>query len=211
MAWLTFWLFVACSTGRPAGDSGGSGGSIGAGAGGRGGTSSSGGGTATGGSGSGGILVMGGDSAGDSGKGGGGSASSSGGTVTGGATGSGGAMDGGSTDTGGSGGCGDPAVKALFAACKATQDEASCTEQGGHWRMFEGGTPGGACVCPTGEGGCPCAASSDCLGFCTAWLDPFDSSSCNRVTSFTCTSTYVAERGGCWCRPETPTMAVCYP
>ena len=127
---------------------------------------------------------------------------------TGGTTGSGGG-GGGSTGTGGSSGaCGDPAVKALYASCRATQDSASCTDLGGVWRTVGAG-PGGTCVCPTGEGGCPCMASSDCLGACSAWMNPYDASSCNNVTSFTCTST--GGDKGCWCRPEMPIQDVCYP
>ena len=202
LAWLTFGLCAACGPGPSLRDDSGNSGSPGAGTGGADGTLNSGGiagtstGTVTGYGGS--VGGVGGDSAG---------ASSTGGT-----SGSGGVMAAGSTGTGGSAGaCGDPAMKALFAACAATQDAASCSDRGGHWRVFGAGNPGGACVCPTGEGGCPCYASSDCLGSCTAWLDPFDSSSCDRVTSFTCTSTHVAEASGCWCRPEKPIMAVCFP
>jgi hypothetical protein len=119
------------------------------------------------------------------------------------------ARDDGGTD-GVSGECGEPVTKACYAACRESTDEASCSERGGTWRTKASGT-GETCVCPTGEGGRPCTASSDCLGDCSAWMDPMQGNGtwCQQnVTSFTCS----AEGGkqGCWCRPEVP-FAVCYP
>jgi hypothetical protein len=115
-------------------------------------------------------------------------------------------LSGGSGTGGSSGACGDPAVKAAFASCRASTDAASCTERGGLWRAQDPGINSGTCVCPTGEDGCPCAASSDCLGHCAAWKDPFGG--CGTAGPFTCTS--FGGILGCWCRPEEPS-AVCYP
>jgi len=108
-----------------------------------------------------------------------------------------------STDGGPSGECGDPALKALFPSCKASTDAASCSERGGLWRARNNT---GTCVCPTGEGGCPCTASADCLGDCIAWKEPFGG--CAKEGPFTCTA--FGSLIGCWCRPEEP-LAVCYP
>lgn len=101
--------------------------------------------------------------------------------------------------------CGDPVVKALYPSCRASTDAASCSAREGLWRST--GSNIGTCACPTGEGGCPCAASRDCLGHCVAWKDPFGS--CDSTAGpFTCTS--FGGILGCWCRPEAPS-AVCYP
>ncbi len=119
------------------------------------------------------------------------------------------AHDDGGTD-GVSGECGEPVTKACYAACRESKDEASCSERGGTWRTESSGM-GGTCVCPTGEGGRPCTASSDCLGDCSAWMDPMQGSGtwCQQyVTSFTCSSE--GGKQGCWCRPEEP-FAVCFP
>lgn len=105
---------------------------------------------------------------------------------------------------------GDADTRALYAACRDSKDEATCSERGGTWRLDYNKTYG-ICVCPTGEGGRPCTASSDCLGDCTAWMDPMQGNGtwCQKyVTGYTCS----AEGGkqGCWCRPESP-FAVCFP
>jgi hypothetical protein len=124
-----------------------------------------------------------------------------------------GSADGGSTaDGGSSSSCGDPALMALFPACAATKDEASCTERGGTWRTLASSL-GGTCVCPTGDGGCPCSSSSDCLGYCISARIPAvgaGSDYCASFTKFTCSSTRVAPSPDCWCRPESP-YSVCYP
>jgi hypothetical protein len=116
--------------------------------------------------------------------------------------------DGGTVDV--SGECGDPVVKASYVACRESKDEATCSERGGTWEISYANTTKYTCVCSTGEGGCPCTASSDCLGHCRAWKDPFGSGAwCQaNVTSYTC-----AAEGGqsdCMCVPYEP-FAVCFP
>jgi hypothetical protein len=115
-----------------------------------------------------------------------------------------GGMDGASAE------CGEPVTKACYAACRESKDEASCSERGGTWRIKLSSTEG-TCVCPTGEGGRPCTASSDCLDRCRAWMDPMQGSEawCQQyVTSFTCSPE--GGQPGFWCIPEFP-FAICDP
>jgi hypothetical protein len=66
--------------------------------------------------------------------------------------------------------CGDAAIMARFAACKAAagrHEQAACEAAGGTWGrigLHEG------CNCPTGQGDCRCARAGDCLSRCV--LDP---------------------------------------
>lgn len=116
--------------------------------------------------------------------------------------------DDGGTD-GAEGETGDPDPKALYALCRESPDEATCSARGGKWRTYSSFVK--TCVCPTGEGGRPCTASSDCLGDCSAWMDPMlgNGEWCQKnVTGFTCSSE--GGKQGCWCIPE-PLFAVCYP
>jgi hypothetical protein len=138
------------------------------------------------------------------GAGAGGKGGAGGVTGTGGLPGTGGV--GGSTGSGGSTGtCGDATVKAKYASCMATKDAQSCAGLGGTWRSPGGSA--GQCVCPTGQDGCLCTKSSDCLAVCGAPASqPVTSTTCNGVTNFACTST--GGGAGCWCRPE-ETSAFC--
>lgn len=197
----------ATSAGGRAG-TGGTGTAGTAGAGGRtGGTLASGGVTGT--SAGGGITGRGGSASGGAGTGG--SHGTGGAAAAGGHPGTGGAGaasdDGGTVDVGGE--CGDPVAKASYAACRESNDEATCSERGGSWDIRYSTLSEYTCVCPTGQGGCPCTASSDCLGHCSAWKDPFGNGAwCQaNVTSYTCTA-----RGGqsdCMCVPYEP-YAVCF-
>jgi hypothetical protein len=108
----------------------------------------------------------------------------------------------GPTGTGGTGGsCGDPVVKASYVSCMATKDEQSCASLGGTWNAFY--PSGGFCMCPTGEGGCSCTKSTDCLGLCAA--QSVDNS-CTGVTEYQCSS--LGGIGGCWCLAG-QTEAIC--
>lgn len=65
--------------------------------------------------------------------------------------------------------CGDQEVMDRFPSCIAAETEAPCLAAGGVW------TPIGIrlepeCVCPTGQEGCACNRSTDCLGACSATL-----------------------------------------
>lgn len=96
-----------------------------------------------------------------------------------------------------------------YLACLESKDEVTCSQRGGSWRMKLASLSSWNCVCPTGEGGRPCTASSDCLSACSAWMDPMEGNGawCQKnVSSYTC----AAEGGNqvCFCRPETP-FAVC--
>jgi hypothetical protein len=86
--------------------------------------------------------------------------------------------------------CGDQAVVARFAECKAARDRATCERAGGRWGQRERG-PG--CSCSTGQAGCPCRSASDCVGECR-----FETKSCTGPT--TCTSSN--DSLGCRCRLE---------
>jgi hypothetical protein len=118
----------------------------------------------------------------------------------GGKVGAGGTGAGGATGTGGS--CVDAAVKARYSSCMATKDVQSCTDAGGTWRSV--GSPG-VCMCPTGQEGCPCTGSSDCLSFCGVAAET-PSKSCTGVTGFACLAG--GGMAGCWCRPG-DTYPVC--
>jgi hypothetical protein len=103
----------------------------------------------------------------------------------------------------------DADPKAVYAACRASTDEATCSERGGNWRTYSDFVR--TCVCPTSQGGRPCTASSDCLGDCSAWMDPMQGNGawCQKYAeSYTCSSE--GGKQGCWCRPESP-FAVCIP
>jgi len=91
--------------------------------------------------------------------------------------------------------CGDPAEKAAFPDCIAADDQSSCEGAGGEWKAI-GLYPEELCVCPTGQGDCPCLRSTDCLGPCVAPMGGtmFD---CSEATEGTCTS--VSPIVGCWC------------
>jgi hypothetical protein len=105
--------------------------------------------------------------------------------------------------------CGDKAVMERFKACKEAAskfDGAACEAAGGNWGnqgLHQG------CNCPTGQGGCPCAASSDCLGECL--LTP-GSRSCPKSVaegSWRCSAHH--DVVGCNCRlvAEDMMMAMC--
>jgi hypothetical protein len=104
----------------------------------------------------------------------------------------------------------EPVTKECYAACRESKDEATCSERGGTWQIKLSSITEWTCVCPTGEGGRPCTASSDCLGHCSAWKDPFGNGTwCQQhVTSYTCSAE--AGQSGCWCVPEAP-FAICIP
>jgi len=63
--------------------------------------------------------------------------------------------------------CGDKAVMARFAECQKATTQPACEAAGGTWTAI-GLYPEKLCVCPTGQGGCPCDRASQCLGSCRA-------------------------------------------
>jgi hypothetical protein len=66
--------------------------------------------------------------------------------------------------------CVDEAVRARLTACRAAETEADCRAAGGTWGRG-GLSPYPLCLCPTGEGECPCDGPDDCAsGWCRAPL-----------------------------------------
>lgn len=67
--------------------------------------------------------------------------------------------------------CTDSATASRYHACVATTDELACTSAGGSWvaAVWLDHADAGVqyvCSCPTGQSGCPCASSADCLSGC---------------------------------------------
>ncbi|MBI5489930.1 MAG: hypothetical protein HY905_21520 [Deltaproteobacteria bacterium] len=73
--------------------------------------------------------------------------------------------------------CGDPALMGAFPSCRASSTEDECAALGGSW-VFS------FCECPTGQGGCHCTASRDCLSWCMAHAS--SQAECNALTVGTC-------------------------
>jgi hypothetical protein len=93
--------------------------------------------------------------------------------------------------------CGDPVVVERFGRCRRSTTEAECVSLGGRWGPFPYSRRDG-CFCRTGQGGCPCQSSDDCLSFCIAYPPPGqDIDSCARVETGSCS--HEAPRAGCFC------------
>lgn len=83
--------------------------------------------------------------------------------------------------------CIDTEVRTRYGQCRATRTESDCRAVGGLWLLNEF-HPYGDCICPTGEGRCPCNKSSDCtLGWCL--------SDCYSATEWKCPA---SDPLGCW-------------
>jgi hypothetical protein len=104
--------------------------------------------------------------------------------------------------------CGDPVIVGRFGDCVRSANEAACLDAGGQWGRYQfSGREG--CFCPTGQGGCPCASTDDCLSFCIASI-PGDVDSCPGVEKGLCTD--VSPTAGCFCTPQSTTggfVALC--
>jgi len=85
---------------------------------------------------------------------------------------------------------------ASFAACKASKSATTCKQNGGSWTTV-GPSPELTCVCPTGQQGCACTRSTDCLGSCRATPSPGTLYGCDGVTQGSCSSHHPSV--GCWC------------
>ena len=91
--------------------------------------------------------------------------------------------------------CGDPAVMERYADCTAADSEAHCTALGGVSWNRDFPQP---CVCPTGQEGCLCTRSTQCLASCAALLD--DDGDCRSLKAATCDGlSEYAFMGGCLC------------
>ncbi|MBI5477738.1 MAG: hypothetical protein HY906_02715 [Deltaproteobacteria bacterium] len=82
--------------------------------------------------------------------------------------------------------CDDPALKARYDACQVTHDEADCTQAGGNWIPGSDGGFGGIahCSCSTGQVGCPCCRSTDCISVCFDAYTPINE--CEKATYWHC-------------------------
>jgi len=87
------------------------------------------------------------------------------------------------------GACGDPEE---YADCKSELGEEACAAAGGTFGQF-GLSPVPFCLCPSGDGGCPCKSSDTCVGICWAPLD----GDCQELTEGTCSETKIMF--GCFC------------
>lgn len=94
--------------------------------------------------------------------------------------------------------CGDPVIAARFPECVRSSDETECVSAGGQWGPYPFSQELG-CFCPTGQGGCPCSTTDDCLAFCTAPI-PGDFGSCAQVEMGTCGA--MTPQAGCFCTPS---------
>jgi hypothetical protein len=90
--------------------------------------------------------------------------------------------------------CGDPTVMQRFSACMAADTRATCAQAGGDWRRI-GLSPDESCSCPTGQDGCSCTRSTDCLGACRAPMPVMWE--CSAIKEGSCSSRWPSV--GCWC------------
>jgi hypothetical protein len=88
--------------------------------------------------------------------------------------------------------CGDQETIGRFAACIAARTEPDCVDAGGRWGPYPYSRRPG-CFCETGQGGCPCSASGDCLGLCYADRQ----NSCDDAERGRCTDE--VPKAGCFC------------
>jgi hypothetical protein len=101
------------------------------------------------------------------------------------------------------GACGDPAP---YAKCTWDLTEADCIKYGGQWGKW-GLSPIPSCMCPTGDGGCPCKSKKECVGACLA---PLGANNCAGLTAGTCAPTKTTF--GCYCFFEEagqPAVGIC--
>jgi hypothetical protein len=85
--------------------------------------------------------------------------------------------------------CGNPDK---YASCTWDLPQEKCLAEGGQWGTW-GLSPIPSCMCPSGDGGCPCNSSDDCVGPCFAPLDM----DCNQYTVGHCSQTKMMF--GCFC------------
>jgi hypothetical protein len=92
--------------------------------------------------------------------------------------------------------CGDPSLTQRFALCQAAETEVDCVTAGGRWDRYPfSGILG--CFCSTGQGGCRCTRSSDCVGTCFAPLWNGSLNGCGTTHAGHCTTE--EPHAGCWC------------
>ncbi|MBM4352429.1 MAG: hypothetical protein FJ109_01315 [Deltaproteobacteria bacterium] len=99
-------------------------------------------------------------------------------------------------------GCGNPDK---YKDCTWDLAQDKCLEQGGKWGTW-GLSPIPSCMCPSGDGGCPCHSSNDCVGPCYAPLD----GDCSKYTVGHCSETKMMF--GCFCmfgQEGEPPMGIC--
>lgn len=109
--------------------------------------------------------------------------------------------------------CGDATVTARYDKCLKATGETACLAAGGSWKPV-GLSHKPICLCPTGQGNCPCVRSTDCLrasdglGACTA---PFsdETSRCKGVTEGTCASVYPFMGCYCWFDADGNILPLC--
>lgn len=102
--------------------------------------------------------------------------------------------------------CGDQAKMRLFAQCDAATSEPDCIAAGGRWGRYPYSQRPG-CFCDTGQGGCPCSAAADCIGYCYA---PFGwQGDCDQVGRGSCSGE--VPMAGCFCSfdPDGQVGGVC--
>ena len=105
--------------------------------------------------------------------------------------------------------CGDRAVLARFGECRDSRTVKRCLRNGGRWESAGGPTRRKACICPTGQQGCPCSARAQCAHACTAPLSG-GGRSCDGITRGTCAGRSPLP-GGCRCylRSDGTAHALC--
>lgn len=102
--------------------------------------------------------------------------------------------------------CGD---KHAFPDCAWDLEKEACEASGGTFDTF-GLSPEPMCMCPTGDGGCPCSDRTQCQGACFAPLQPSDGFECVGVVQGTCSHTTGVF--GCLClfgEPGEPATGYC--
>ena len=100
--------------------------------------------------------------------------------------------------------CGDAAVRERYAQCRTSDTEDQCVAAGGQWGVYPYSRREG-CFCRTGEGGCACTSSRECLGFCYGSGDP-SADGCRLVREGTCSA--LEPQAGCRCELIGPGRAI---
>ncbi|MBM4371152.1 MAG: hypothetical protein FJ098_05835 [Deltaproteobacteria bacterium] len=87
--------------------------------------------------------------------------------------------------------CGNPQA---YASCTWDLQKSDCLAAGGQWGIW-GMAPIESCMCPSGDGGCPCHSAADCVGLC--WAPMEGDPPCQGLTQGTCSETKMMF--GCFC------------
>jgi hypothetical protein len=102
--------------------------------------------------------------------------------------------------------CGDTKVMQRFSACMAAKSKSACEQAGGSWTRV-GLSPEPGCSCPTGQDGCTCKRSTECLGSCTTPMPKMWD--CSHAKQGTCASRSPLVGCRCWFGTDGKVQGIC--